>query len=446
MYISIHDEASIRFNQQAMELVSLIKPAPPKVSVSTFSPEHHISGTIEGDDLIEVTALAEVNQLGEEISKHFIHDEKLYGLLDEGYQSLYRLSESIYRHGKVNQYLSVAYIIDSLFEWVRKQWIAESKTSFIEDLLVSAEADIVEQDIGFPISMLSVEDELVIGAVVFKPITKDRFNKWFQNALEANRDNLEVVTEYIEKYRKKTQGNTIAEITILAEDEHAIKIAKEKVLKSLSILRVFSPSNLHPKLTEGFNILGSERNDRVNCQFYKEGVVDRTLEYLEHSYKLRTISKQDMEETRRLGLDIINDVLIKSKKSEFQEKVLDALDLYSKSTMLPGPEDKLIYILSAIESMLLKDTGEPIQKNLGERMAFFVGKTPEERIAIKADVENIYNIRSKFLHHGYTIEESEMLAGFMRTAWNFIIKLIGEINKYNTKLEFIEHFEKIKFR
>ncbi len=445
MYSIIHDKASTRFNEEAMDLVGLIKPVPPKVGVKAFSPEHYISGTFEESDIIEITSLGEVNHLGEEISKHFIHGKKLFGLIDAGYQNLNKLSESIYSHGKVSQHLSIEYIKDKLFEWVKEQWIAKSETTFIEELSASAEVDIVEHDIGFPISMLSVEDEFEIGDVVFRPITKDRFDGWFQNIIEASKEHVEIVRGEFEIIRKKMQGYTVAEVKVLAENKHAIMIGKEKVLKSLAILRALSYSNIHPKLTEGFNILGAEKNDGVTCIKFDENYVGSPLEYSEQNYKARTISKQDIEEIRRLGLGVINKVLSEPRKSDFQKKVLEALELYSKNNMLPDPQDKLIYILSAIESVLLKDPKEPIQKNLSERMALYIGKTYDQRIEIKINVEKIYNKRSKFLHHGSVIDESEMLTSFMKTAWIFIVKLIGDMDKYNTKQEFIEHIEVIKF-
>jgi len=45
----------------------------------------------------------------------------------------------------------------------------------------------------------------------------------------------------------------------------------------------------------------------------------------------------------------------------------------------------------------LKDSNEPIQKNLGERMAFIIGESLEERKKIVANVEDFYRIRSRLV-------------------------------------------------
>ena len=249
---------------------------------------------------------------------------------------------------------------------------------------------------------------------------------------------------YVNKFRKSVQGYTIAQVKIIGEKEYAVRIGKEIVLRSLTFLRIFSPANLHPKLTENFNILGTERKDKVTCFTFDENEIGSAVEYFERSFKVRTLTTQDLEEINRLGLTTLNRILVKPKKSGFEEKVLDALGLYSKSTLLSEPQDKLVYMLSAIESILLKNISEPIQKNIGERMAMLIGKTYDERKAIINDVDNIYRIRSRFLHHGYTIDELELLARFMKSVWKFVITLIGKVEEFKTKEEFIEHLEKMK--
>ena len=66
--------------------------------------------------------------------------------------------------------------------------------------------------------------------------------------------------------------------------------------------------------------------------------------------------------------------------------------------------DKLVYILASLESILLKNDSEPIQKNLGERMAFLIGPTVEARKTIIANVVETYArrvLRSCTMAKGY---------------------------------------------
>lgn len=119
------------------------------------------------------------------------------------------------------------------------------------------------------------------------------------------------------------------------------------------------------------------------------------------------------------GLDILSGLLRKEKATQFQTDVVEALMLYSRSSTSKTTSDKLVYILTAIESLFLRNKSEHIQTNIGERMGFFAGATAKERIAIKDNVIEIYEIRSNFLHHGATVstDDFDKLRVFMVNSW-----------------------------
>ena len=106
--------------------------------------------------------------------------------------------------------------------------------------------------------------------------------------------------------------------------------------------------------------------------------------------------------------------------------------------------DKLVYILVALESLLLKNENEPIQQNIAERMAFVVGQTVDERKSVVKLVKEIYGLRSRFIHHGNTIDDIETLGKFMLHAFVFFINISLNINNFNTKELFIESLEEMK--
>lgn len=92
-----------------------------------------------------------------------------------------------------------------------------------------------------------------------------------------------------------------------------------------------------------------------------------------------------------------------------------------------------MFTLAALESILLRDSNEPIQKNLGERMAFVIGKNIDERKAIIKNVEEIYKYRSAFVHHGQTPRHLASLDSFLVYAWTTMINLLGAVDHYRTK-------------
>ena len=75
----------------------------------------------------------------------------------------------------------------------------------------------------------------------------------------------------------------------------------------------------------------------------------------------------------------------------------DALLIYSRNSVAITPADKLVYILVGLESVLIRNSNEPLGKNIGERMAFLVGDSVDSRKAVLANVDEIYKLRSSFI-------------------------------------------------
>jgi hypothetical protein len=144
-------------------------------------------------------------------------------------------------------------------------------------------------------------------------------------------------------------------------------------------------------------------------------------------------------------LNPVRDLLVANQKTEFQQVVLDSVLLYTRSTTVREPVDKLVFIFSALESILLKNETEPIQTHIADRLAFILGISVEERKSIVRLVRICYNLRSKFLHHGRTLEDFESLAKFMMYVWVFFIRLTKYAHQYATKSEFIEAIETRKY-
>ena len=142
-----------------------------------------------------------------------------------------------------------------------------------------------------------------------------------------------------------------------------------------------------------------------------------------------------LENLDRLALDT---------STEFRRSLYDALILYSRQTLAVEVSDKLVFTLSALESMLLRDGNEPIQKNLGERMAFLIGQTAQARKDIVQNIEGVYRIRSAFVHHGQTSRHVEIVDRFLVNAWTTFSRLMDLSVKYRTKAALLGALEDLK--
>ena len=132
------------------------------------------------------------------------------------------------------------------------------------------------------------------------------------------------------------------------------------------------------------------------------------------------LSDEDVSKNKSsFGFDNVSELLRLESRSKFQETILNALLLYSRSTREKDLAGRLVYMLVALESVLLKNDSEPVGQNVGERMAFVRAKTVEKRRAVIRNLKDAYTLRSKFIHHGHTIDELETVRSFMLDVWIF---------------------------
>jgi hypothetical protein len=124
--------------------------------------------------------------------------------------------------------------------------------------------------------------------------------------------------------------------------------------------------------------------------------------------------------------------------NEFQAAVLSSLFLYSRAAYTEEPIDKAVHVLSSLESLLLKNENEPIQQNLGERVAVFLESGLDARKAVIRVIKETYSFRSPYLHHGQFATELDIVQGVLIIAWRFYVKLLTVVGQHTTRLGFVQ--------
>jgi hypothetical protein len=179
-------------------------------------------------------------------------------------------------------------------------------------------------------------------------------------------------------------------------------------------------------------------SSNISCGYLialKEGNLNQMYNpTLDRSPMSENLNNQAIDGLYLAGLRILDNLLGLSKRNQFQEKLLATLILYSRSAILKDIADKLVYILVALESIFLRNSSEPIQQNLGERIAFLIGDSLEKRKRIIKVTRETYTLRSRFVHHGHSIDDDhlETMREFMQYAWQAIVSLIHQSNSVST--------------
>lgn len=442
MKLDIHPSAASNLDKKAIELVNLITEIPfiPQ-SQPSFSSDRHAVLTLTEKDIIGEVEMSASDYRGRTVAKYFHINNKKYGIETESYLKLIELSEKLQDLPSIYSKLSLSLIETKLFTWVRKKFNNENVSdSFIHFLDQETETSIKTITLWIPIANLEIEVPFSISKSELRPISKKVIDQWEQKIIEVSGNNEQWTTSIFNDIRSKYQGLTAVVTTVEAESQRAYEFAMEEAERITSILGIFSGAVLIPDIKCVSKIKGSENIAQATCimESNDDCVSIKTTMIDISSAKTLRLSENDIREMNELFFNRISHLFSVNSLNAFEKVFLNSIMLYSKAAFTSAPVEKLIYILSALESILLKDGNEPIQQNLSERLAFFIAKELADRKHIIKTVKSIYAIRSKYLHHGhYTHSELGTMSDFMLLIFNFFMKLATNLEKFKTKDDFI---------
>jgi hypothetical protein len=134
-----------------------------------------------------------------------------------------------------------------------------------------------------------------------------------------------------------------------------------------------------------------------------------------------------------------------TERNEFQELHLGALIHYSRNILKSETAERLLYIITALESVFIKDANEGITQNLRERIAAFGGKDKAKRLKILKTIANVYELRSGFVHRAVPVSDMSQIEQFLLEAWSTFVFLLNNFNKWRTKSDFLRMIDEHKF-
>ena len=443
MIINIHQSAVDNYNMKADELLEFIIECPPdRKSQEEFSSHIHIAGSFTDKDIIGDIEVLSSDYRGNTIARSFHFNGKNYGLNEESYEKLKYIAERLHLLPGIRNTLSYSFVEKSLFSWLSKIYRKiGAPQPYVEFLNSEAQAVVKKNTSWVPIANLEVQSAFTVSNSQIKPITKEVMDDWESNigGVMTGEDK-EKVIEHFQQKRKVYQGLAAVVTIIEAEPEYAFDYALEEAQKITSVLGIFSSAILIPDIKCLSRIKGSENMAQAAIFFESSnGILSTTTSKIldKASLKYWRLSTSEICEIRKVGLDKISLLLTASSLNGFQKCVLNSIFLYSKSAFTADPVEKVVYILSSLESILLKNENEPIQQNLSERIAVFTAKELEERKLIIKTIKSIYSVRSRYLHHGHTSLELKLIADFLLKVWLFYMQLLDNINRFSTQEEFV---------
>ena len=429
-------------NDKAKDFLFLLKPITQNdrktAAVRTkrkFSSHYIPFINIDSNDILDFS-ISRIDFKGNVVSKSFDYNDKLIGFGQHDFLELRKFLEKISIRNEFRNKISYDFLLNSIFEWFRCNYTGKIDNKIFYDYLrKKIDESVKKTRIAIPIENLSIESKFQIGDIEFDFFSKDFFKKWEENSKDL---------KYVKDLKKKYQGKVIASISIEAEQIKCLEIAKEKVENSLILLRIFSPTILF--------------DDRIPSYFGRKGsiLVPESHFFIFNSefptvsssidcniIPIRTISNKELHMLKQYGLEEAIQLITKNDLTEFEEKILKSLNILSRSVISNNLEEKMLFTLVSIETLLLKNNNEPIQSNIGRRLAYIISKDPTKRKEINDLIIKAYDLRSKFIHHGQQIEETKILHKTRFYVFESIIKILKLKDKIQTHKKLFEQLEKL---
>lgn len=163
----------------------------------------------------------------------------------------------------------------------------------------------------------------------------------------------------------------------------------------------------------------------------------------EHRRYTWPIRAREISEFERLGLKEASNLISKETLNELESLILNSMTLFGRALISRQYQDKIVYVLVSAETLLIQNQSEPIQYNVGLRLAFLTQKEAEKRKSVKGLINRAYKLRSSYIHHGRTGEDWNLLQNLQHTIWDAIKNILMSKDRFVTQKDFIDYLEKL---
>ena len=364
---------------------------------------------------------------------------------NEVYEKLRLLSERVAKISWVRNFLGQKYVEKVLFLWCRENFSLLEQASFTDFLTAKAKTVIKTQTVCVPIALMEIEEDFTFGPVEIISLTAEFIEEREQARMLMSSTQLDQTQLLFADISKKIQGLAAIRFNMRGADNH-VKLQCYNLAKDIiGLIRLYSTAAYNPWIVCPCDVLGLETAPSKTLLSYS----DRDFSFSEGSAtsNLRhwRLSNFEIKNIRNRGLEVMARLVKTDNLSKFQSRVRSSLLTYSKGITSTDLGDRLVYTFSAMEALLIRDASEPIQQNLGERMAFLIEVDPTTRQAIVKNVKDAYAIRSRYIHYRIQISDEKALEIFIRNARATLDAAINNMDAFPTQTDFIDGTDRIKF-
>lgn len=438
MTVEFNEKAAARFNELAQGLLTKASTFPPVQSRSNAKTLIYPVAHLNESDVIGSVVWKQrcVNGLGEETGRYWETGTGRVGYEADGYAAAKDLGKRIEQTAPLKNRVSLRFLLDQLFTWLQETLESKRHNTFTDFIADRASAVIQVHEFWIPVYRTYSSREFAIGEVKFKTISPAMIERWYSRIPEEERKRAPGADIALARQRSLLQGTLAACVVVEAEALKAVEVARAQADESVALLRFLSEVNWTCRVTSYCFPIGKENTQT-------------TMDIVVNNGEIRSIGRGvieqgpagwNVDEARQFPLtvgvlELLQELASKRNSSELLSDVYGALQLHARASVATEVAHKLVFVVAAAESIFLRNGNEPIQKNLGERMAFLIGQNVDERRKVIKNVDDFYGIRSALIHHGKAIQEDQMdiIDEFFVNVWFSFVTLMRNRDQWMTR-------------
>jgi hypothetical protein len=442
--IDLHPDARQNFDQRAHLLSTSLTTDPQAFDDShRFPINPYVKAALTKEDIAPQESIwGRLDHAAQETARYFQAGDQVFGLEGDTYVAFRGLAESIQRARPLRDKVSLRTILDLLTLWLRAVRKGQAEASATEFVLTKCRDIVCEYTVLMPLYELYIEEPFEVGKVLIRTVTNEEIDGWVADWAGEHPDHIASYQQSGEKWKQALQGKAAASVALVAEPQRAYEVARREAEDALAMLRVFSLAMLMPEARSYWTLLGSERAEQYMYFVFLGGRLKNGHQgFYRYRHTVPTLNKGQIAYFRELGLDTASSLLRTEERNDLQESLLESLLIYSRAALQDDLAEKLLYIIVALETFLVRDTAEPLQQNLAERVAFAIGRSLTERKDIIKATKDAYGLRSRFMHHGAAVDDVKAMEEFMKYAFAFFITVLERANQFSSRTAFLDALE-----
>lgn len=294
-------------------------------------------------------------------------------------------------------------------------------------------------------------EELPIGKVILKKMTDSSVSALMseiEQITQSLQNTPEEKAKILELEQRKIGDNIRNQVCsifkVVAEPERARIRAEEETRRVLDLLRFAIPT-LYPK---GWNVAIGLQGEVFRVKRWipilsTDGKSFNAHEHIVGPLIPFEINEPHLERMIKIGLFKMSKVIAKLDKElgDFERVVLRALHWVANSQTQEEGENKLLNLITCMETFLTPRDGNPIGTFIAEAVAILLADNLESRKRLKKRVQELYRLRSAVSHGGRKaildtdLSELENIAGILTMT---LVERMDEFPTHKALLEWIE--------